>query len=216
MFFVFLAATPRAVTDCCTTSTQRPRLQQALGGVLVERDESLVNLELKTIPKTIQSPFGLHHQQQHRLVASSLFHALGSCLWAWFCCDDWRGYVGPPRHTAPPSLETHFREGMSGHRATLPHERRVHVGPPRHTAPPPPATACVRVRRTGESHCPTVGEGTSAHRGTLAGLHVVGFSSCTLLGPVAGYMLSALTVHVPTAFVFAHFMAHWRVTCCRL
>ena len=46
-------------------------------------------------------------------------------------------------------------------------EWRVQVGPPRHTAPPSHATAYVRVRRTGESHCPTDGEGTSAYRGTL-------------------------------------------------
>ena len=82
-----------------------------------------------------------------------------------------RGYVGPPRHTAPLSTATHFREGTSGHRVTLPHGWRGYVGPPRHTAPPTPTTACVRVRRTTESHCPTLGEGTSAHRGTLSRLH---------------------------------------------
>ena len=32
--------------------------------------------------------------------------------------------------------------------------------------------ALVRVRRTTESHCPTEGEGTSAHRGTLPRLHL--------------------------------------------
>ena len=47
-----------------------------------------------------------------------------------------RGYVGPPRHTAPPSPATRFREGMSDRRVTLPHGGRGYVGPPRHTAPP--------------------------------------------------------------------------------
>jgi hypothetical protein len=45
-----------------------------------------------------------------------------------------------------------------------------------------------------DSPSPDLPTGLGTLHGPLVGLHVVGFPSCTLHGPYAGYMLSALTV----------------------